>query len=47
MDEFQEYPKWLYLNGNSQTSKLVNSQEEETALGDEWIDEILEQGGAS
>lgn len=40
MDDFQEYPKWLYLNGDAGQSKLVNSKEEEDELGDDWIDAI-------
>ena len=38
MDEIQEYPKMLYKNGDVNQQKTVNSQEEEDAAGDEWID---------
>lgn len=38
MNDYQEYPKMLYKNGNVNEQKTVNSEEEELALGDEWID---------
>ena len=40
--EFQEYPKMLYENGDVNQQKIVNSQAEEEAAGDEWIDEPLD-----
>ena len=43
MSEPQEFPKMLYKNGNVNEQKTVNSEEEEIALGDEWIDAPLEQ----
>ena len=34
----QEFPKMLYLKGDANTQKIVNSAEEEAAAGDDWID---------
>lgn len=35
-NEFQEFPKWKYHDANPPT--LVNSADEEAALGDGWRD---------
>lgn len=40
--EFQEFPKMLYNHGDVTDTKIVNSQEEEDALGDDWIDTPIE-----
>lgn len=42
--EFLEFPKMLYKHGNSDPSAqvIVNSQEEEDALGDDYIDEPID-----
>lgn len=40
--DFVEYPKMLYLNGDINRQKTVNSEEEELAAGDEWIDTPLD-----
>jgi hypothetical protein len=40
--QFLEFPKMLYKNGDVNQQKIVNSQEEEDALGDEWIDEPID-----
>lgn len=37
-NDFQEFPKMLYKNGNPNEHKTVNSQAEEDALGDAWVD---------
>lgn len=42
MNEFQEYPKMLYHGGDATKQKIVNSKDEEDALGDDWIDSPLE-----
>lgn len=42
MSEFVEYPKMLYKNGDVNQQKTVNSEEEELALGDDWIDSIVD-----
>jgi hypothetical protein len=42
MEEFQEFPKTLYKSGNVNESKTVNSAAEEQALGDEWIDAVID-----
>lgn len=34
----QEFPKMLYHNGDPAKQKVVNSVEEEEALGEEWVD---------
>ncbi len=36
--ESQEYPKMLYLLGDVTKQRVVNSVEEEDALGEDWID---------
>lgn len=36
--DFQEFPKMLYKLGNINEQRVVNSAEEEEALGDDWID---------
>ena len=33
-----EYPKMLYFKGDAANQKIVNSVEEEDALGEDWID---------
>lgn len=33
-----EFPKMLYFKGDAANQKIVESQEEEDALGDDWID---------
>lgn len=38
-EDFQEFPKMLYKNGNVNEQKIVNSQAEEDALGADWIDQ--------
>jgi len=38
MGEFQEFPKMLYFKGDGTDQKTVNSQEEEDALGADWVD---------
>lgn len=40
---FQEYPKMLYLLGDVANQKVVNSADEEDALGPEWEDAPAEQ----
>jgi len=35
---FQEYPKMLYLLGDVANHKVVNSADEEDALGSDWED---------
>lgn len=40
--EFQEFPKMLYKLGNANEQRVVNSQEEEDALGEDWIDSIID-----
>lgn len=40
--EFQEFPKMLYNNGDVNDTKIVNSQDEEDALGEEWIDSPID-----
>jgi len=40
--EHQEFPKMLYKNGLVTEQKIVNSQEEEDALGDAWLDSIID-----
>lgn len=40
--EFQEFPKVLYKLGDVNQSMTVNSQEEEDAAGDDWIDAIID-----
>lgn len=42
MPEIQEFPKMLYRDGDVNVTKVVNSQEEEDALGDDWIDTPIE-----
>lgn len=44
--EFQEYPKMLYKDGDVTKQKIVNSEAEEAALGDDWIDQPLDQDPA-
>lgn len=44
--EFQEYPKMLYHNGDLNKQKVVNSVDEEHALGEEWHDAPSEQPAA-
>lgn len=34
----EEFPKMLYHKGDVGVQKTVNSQAEEDALGDDWID---------
>lgn len=36
--EIQEYPKMLYFKGDATNYKIVNSADEEDALGEDWID---------
>lgn len=43
---FQEYPKMLYLLGDATNHKVVNSAEEEDALGDDWEDSPAPQAPA-
>lgn len=38
----EEFPKMLYFKGNVNEQKIVNSQEEEDALGEDWIDRPLD-----
>lgn len=33
-----EFPKMLYFKGDVANQKIVNSAEEEAALGDDWVD---------
>jgi len=40
---FQEYPKMLYLLGDAANQKVVNSADEEDALGDDWEDSPSKQ----
>lgn len=40
--DFREYPKMLYRNGDINQQKIVNSEEEELAAGDEWIDAVID-----
>lgn len=40
--EFQEFPKTLYKNGDLNQQKIVNSADEEEALGDDWIDSPID-----
>lgn len=40
--DFQEFPKVLYKHGAVADCKTVTSQEEEDALGHDWIDEIID-----
>jgi hypothetical protein len=42
MPEIQEFPKMLYKNGDVKHQKIVNSQSEEDAAGDEWIDSPID-----
>jgi hypothetical protein len=37
-----EYPKMLYHNGDVTKQRIVNSVEEEDALGDDWIDQPID-----
>lgn len=41
VDVENEYPKMLYWNGDVTKQITVNSQEEEDALGSEWLDKIV------
>ena len=36
--EHAEYPKMLYYKGDAANQKVVNSAEEEEALGEDWYD---------
>lgn len=40
--DFKEFPKMLYHNGDAANYKVVETAEEEAALGDEWIDAIID-----
>ena len=40
--EFLEFPKMLYKNGDPTQQVTVNSQEEEDALGEDYIDEPID-----
>lgn len=42
MEEVQEFPKMLYLNGDAAQYRIVNSREEEDEAGEEWIDAIID-----
>jgi hypothetical protein len=39
---FQEFPKMLYKLGKATEYQVVNSQAEEDALGDDWIDSVID-----
>lgn len=41
--ETQEFPKMLYHLGDVTKQKVVSSQDEEDALGEEWLDQVLEE----
>lgn len=36
--EHAEFPKMLYFKGDAANQKVVNTADEEDALGDDWID---------
>lgn len=36
--EHDEFPKMLYFKGDAANQKVVNSADEEDALGEDWID---------
>lgn len=40
--EHLEFPKMLYKHGLVKDQRVVNSQEEEDALGADWLDEIID-----
>jgi hypothetical protein len=37
----QEFPKMLYHKGNVKEQKVVNSAEDEDALGEDWVDQPI------
>lgn len=44
---FEEFPKMLYFHGVPTNNKTVNSQEEEDALGEDWIDAPIDPATAA
>lgn len=45
--EFLEFPKMLYFKGDPTNQKTVNSQEEEDALGEDWVDAPIDPATAA